>query len=43
MNKSQNYITVQWIEGTGEGVPMFDAVTMCVGVGQGYAAIIESV
>ncbi|MDD7888163.1 phenylacetic acid degradation bifunctional protein PaaZ [Flavivirga sp. 57AJ16] len=27
MNKSQNYITGQWIEGTGEGVPMFDAVT----------------
>jgi len=27
MKKIQNYITGQWIEGTGEGVPMIDAVT----------------
>ena len=25
--KLQNYITGQWIEGTGEGTPMFDAIT----------------
>lgn len=27
MKKLQNYITGQWIEGKGEGIPMFDAVT----------------
>lgn len=27
MKKTQNYVTGQWIEGKGEGVPMFDAVT----------------
>src|SRR5690554_3436329 len=27
MKKIQNYVTGQWIEGTGEGVPMYDAVT----------------
>lgn len=27
MNKLQNYVTGQWLEGNGEGVPMFDAVT----------------
>ena len=27
MKKLQNYVTGQWLEGTGEGVPMFDAVT----------------
>ncbi|MBZ0327022.1 MAG: phenylacetic acid degradation bifunctional protein PaaZ [Altibacter sp.] len=27
MNKLQNYVTGQWLEGTGEGVPMLDAVT----------------
>ena len=27
MNKLQNYTLGQWTSGTGEGVPMFDAVT----------------
>ncbi|MFD2552560.1 phenylacetic acid degradation bifunctional protein PaaZ [Bizionia sediminis] len=27
MKKIQNYVTGNWVEGTGEGVPMFDAVT----------------
>ncbi len=27
MKKTQNYVTGNWIDGTGEGVPMFDAVT----------------
>ena len=27
MKKLQNYVTGQWLEGSGEGVPMFDAVT----------------
>ena len=27
MKKLQNYVTGQWLEGNGEGVPMFDAVT----------------
>src|SRR5690625_2237676 len=27
MKKIQNYVTGQWTEGTGEGVPMYDAVT----------------
>ncbi|PKA83369.1 oxepin-CoA hydrolase/3-oxo-5,6-dehydrosuberyl-CoA semialdehyde dehydrogenase [Ulvibacter sp. MAR_2010_11] len=27
MNKLQNYVTGQWLEGNGEGVPMHDAVT----------------
>ena len=27
MKKTQNYVTGQWIEGKGEGVPMFDSVT----------------
>jgi len=27
MKKLQNYVTGQWIEGKGEGVPMFDAIT----------------
>ena len=27
MKKIQNYVTGQWIEGTGEGIPMFDAIT----------------
>lgn len=27
MKKTQNYITGRWVEGIGEGVPMFDAVT----------------
>ena len=27
MEKIQNYVTGQWIDGTGEGVPMFDAIT----------------
>jgi oxepin-CoA hydrolase/3-oxo-5,6-dehydrosuberyl-CoA semialdehyde dehydrogenase len=27
MTKTQNYVTGAWIEGKGEGVPMFDAVT----------------
>ncbi|GGG56346.1 phenylacetic acid degradation bifunctional protein PaaZ [Bizionia arctica] len=27
MKKIQNYVTGQWLEGKGEGVPMFDAIT----------------
>ena len=27
MKKLQNYVTGQWLEGKGEGVPMFDAIT----------------
>ncbi|TYB75790.1 phenylacetic acid degradation bifunctional protein PaaZ [Bizionia myxarmorum] len=27
MKKTQNYVTGQWLEGKGEGVPMFDAIT----------------
>ena len=27
MKKIQNYITGQWMEGTGEGTPMYDAIT----------------
>lgn len=27
MKKIQNYVTGQWMEGKGEGVPMFDAIT----------------
>jgi len=27
MKKIQNYVTGQWIEGKGEGIPMFDAIT----------------
>lgn len=27
MKKTQNYVTGQWIDGKGQGVPMFDAVT----------------
>ncbi|MBR9756626.1 MAG: phenylacetic acid degradation bifunctional protein PaaZ [Algicola sp.] len=27
MKKLQNYVTGQWLEGKGEGIPMFDAIT----------------
>src|SRR5690606_35097575 len=27
MKKIQNYVTGQWLEGKGEGIPMFDAIT----------------
>lgn len=27
MEKIENYVTGQWLKGTGEGIPMFDAVT----------------
>ena len=27
MKKLQNYVTGKWVEGSGEGVPLYDAVT----------------
>ncbi|MBV1924243.1 MAG: phenylacetic acid degradation bifunctional protein PaaZ, partial [Flavobacteriaceae bacterium] len=27
MNKTQHYVTGQWIDGTGEGAPVFDSIT----------------